>query len=133
MTSRKFHNNTVDINHIWYKSHKDLIKAVANELDCKDKVEELIEKFLGTQLKIKKFKDPNEPKKPKTGFQHFCDEFRPKIVKKNPDFKLGDIMKELGKLWGSYTEEQKEKYNEMYNDAKCVYEEQLEQYNESLY
>ena len=85
MNSRKFHNNTVDINHIWYKSHKDLIKMVAMELDCKDKIEELTEKFLGTQIKIKKFRDPNEPKKPKTGFQFFCDEFRPKIVKKNPE------------------------------------------------
>ena len=43
--------------------------------------------------------------KPKTGFQFFCDEFRPKSKEKPPDFKLGDIMKELGKIWGSYNEE----------------------------
>ena len=133
MNSRKFHNNTVDINHIWYKSHKDLIKMVAMELDCKDKIEELTEKFLGTQIKIKKFRDPNEPKKPKTGFQFFCDEFRPEIIKKNPKFKLGDVMKELGKLWGTYNDEKKVKYMEMYNEAKYLYEEKLEQYNESIY
>ena len=28
MNSRKFHNNTVDINQLWYKSHSDLLRQV---------------------------------------------------------------------------------------------------------
>ena len=42
-------------------------------------------------------------------------------------------MKELGKLWGTYSDEQKEPYNEKYNEAKYIYEEKLDEYNESLY
>lgn len=133
MNSRKFHNNSVDLNQLWYKSHKEIIKLVAIELNSKDKIDELTEKFLGTQIKIKKFRDPNEPKKPKTGFQFFCDEFRPKIKEENPELKLGGVMKELGKLWATYSDEQKAPYNEKYNDAKYIYEEKMDEYNESLY
>lgn len=133
MNSKKFHNNSVDLNQLWYQSHKELIRGIAIELNSKDKIDELTEKFLGTQIKIKKFRDPNEPKKPKTGFQFFCDEFRPKIKEDNPELKLGGIMKELGKLWKTYSDEQKEQYVEKYNEAKYNYEAKLDEYNESLY
>ena len=133
MTSQKFHNYSVDLNQIWYQSHKELIEKISIELNRADKIDELTEKFLGTEIKFKRFRDPNEPKKPKTGFQFFCDEFRPKIKENNPDLKLGGMMKELGALWQTYTDEHKEKYNEQYNKAKIIYEENLDEYKENLY
>ena len=97
--SLPFHNMTVDINQMWFKSHKDLIRKVARELGSVDKSDELIEMFLGPQTKFKKHKDPNAPKRPKTGFLIFCDEFRGKVKDKQPDLQMCDVMKELGKIW----------------------------------
>ena len=128
MTSLKFHNRTSDINSLWYDSHKQLIEKVAIELDVYDRVPELIETILGKELKLKKYKDPNAPKRPKTGFLYFCDEFRPQITSTNPELRLGGIMKELGKLWGTFSDERKEKYNIKYRDSRIKYEEELEDY-----
>ena len=109
MSSLAFHNNTFDMNNTWYNSHKEILEKVAIELGCADKIDELSERLLGPKHKMKKHKDLNAPKKPKTGFMHFCDEFRPEVNKKNPELKLGGVMKELGKMWGECSDEDKEK------------------------
>jgi len=124
---------TVDINQMWFKSHKELIRKVARELGSVDKTDELIELFLGPQTKFKKHKDPNAPKRPKTGFLIFCDEFRGQIKDTQPGLQMCDIMKELGKLWKSYSEEQKEVYNLQYREARSEYDDQLEEYNLNTY
>ena len=90
-----FQNNIIDINRIIYESHKTLIKKIATELDAKDKQEELITKFLGDPLKIKKQRDPLLPKKPMTSFLLFCDEKRSLVKKEYPDYKMGQIMKKF--------------------------------------
>ena len=64
----KHHNDSVDLNRLWYESHKEIIRQVAIELDHEDLADELAEKFLGAEIKIKKFRDPKEPKKPKKDF-----------------------------------------------------------------
>ena len=133
MESKQFHNDSVDLNRLWYESHKEIIRQVAIELDHEDLADELAEKFLGAEIKIKKFRDPKEPKKPKTGFLFFCDEFRPKVKKENPTLTLGETMKELGKIWQTYSDEQKEPYILKYNDAKYIYEEQMDEYKNSIY
>jgi len=133
MNGLQFHNYSVDLNQMWYASHKDLITKIAFELNCPDRINELTEKLLGPELKLKRYKDENAPKKPKTGFQYFCDEFRPKIKKKNNTIRLGDMMKELGALWRSYDDEQKAPYLTKYNECKLNYDDALEEYNNNLY
>ena len=59
-----FQNNVIDLNQLFYNSHKNLIKRVAGELGAKDKQDELIKKLLGDPLKIKRQRDPLMPKKP---------------------------------------------------------------------
>ena len=53
---------------------------------------------------------------------------RPGVKNKNPELKLGGVMKELGKMWSELTEEKKEKYNELYEQDKIRYEEEIEEY-----
>ena len=130
MSSLAFHNNTFDMNNTWYNSHKEILEKVAIELGCADKIVELSEKLLGPKHKLKKHKDTNAPKKPKTGFMHFCDEFRPGVIKNNNnELKLGGMMKELGKMWGECSVEEKDKYNSKYREEKVKYDETLEEYN----
>ena len=129
MASNFFQNNTSDINQIWFDSHKKLIKRVTTELGQVDKYEELVEKFLGKQLKIKKQKDPNMPKRSKSSFLYFCDAHRNSVKTKNPTFKMGDVMKELGTKWASCKD--KDTYIKLAQEAKSEYLEKLEAYNEN--
>ena len=46
MAFYNFYNNTVDINDIWYESHRSIIERVAIDCEAGDRVEELVEKFL---------------------------------------------------------------------------------------
>ena len=45
MAFYNFYNNTVDINDIWYESHRSIIERVAIDCEAGDRVEELVEKF----------------------------------------------------------------------------------------
>ena len=129
MASNFFQNNVVDLNQMWYSSHKKLIKRIATELNQLDRYEELVEKFLGGQLKIKKQRDPLMPKRPKSSFLYFCDEHRQGAMKKNPELKMGGIMKVLGKMWADCKD--KSKFEKMSEDAKRDYEERMEEYNDN--
>ena len=42
MASNFFQNNTVDLNDLWYNSHKKLIKRVLAEVDASDRQDEII-------------------------------------------------------------------------------------------
>ena len=126
MANQIFQNNTVGLNSLWYYSHKSLLEKVALYLECEDKIPELMENILGKKLKIKKQKDPLLPKRAKSGFLFFCDEKRRIVMEKYPDFKMGDVMKELGKQWQDC--KNKDKYESMSNDDKDRYHEELEQY-----
>ena len=133
MDNLRFYNTTVDLNALFYKSHKEIIKRVAQELGSHERVDELTQKFLGDELKLKKHKDPNQPKKPRTGFILFCDENRPILKKSQPDLKMGQVMKELGRLWSECSDEQKEVYNSKYRTSKEQYEDDLDEYKLNNY
>ena len=126
MANQLFQHNTVDINALWYYSHKSMLEKIAVYLGVPEKIPELTENILGKKLKIKKQKDPLQPKKAKSGFLFFCDEFRPVIKEKFPKYSMGDTMKELGKMWGECTD--KDKYIKLSNNDKDRYYEELEVY-----
>ena len=128
MESLHFYNNTSNINELWYDSHRNLIFKICNELNASDQFDSLVEKFLGKPLKMKKFKDPKKPKRAKTSYLYFCDEMRADIKKKNPNLKMGAIMKELGQMWKKLSEEEKYKYNKLYENDKIRYEEEMATY-----
>ena len=74
MSSFMFHNNTASLNDLFYESHASVLKMVAMELGAADKIPELLEKILGSKLKIKAPKDPNKPKRAKTAFMYYCEQ-----------------------------------------------------------
>ena len=115
MASNFFQNNTLDLNQMWFISHKKLIRRVLTETGQLEKYDELVLKFLGNQLKIKKQRDPLMPKRPKSSFLYFCDTHRNEVRKENPKYKMGDIMKHLGKMWRECTDK------EAYSKFKMLY------------
>ena len=46
----------------------------------------------------------------------------PQVKEKNPEFKMGDIAKELGAMWRALSAEEKEPYEEMARKDKERYE-----------
>ena len=140
MAHIEYYNTIININDMVYDSHKSLIEKVTMELGCYDKFEELCTKFLD-QPKIKCKVDKNAPKKSKTAFMIFCDQYREEIInnvkkenkKDNTKFNLGKVQKKLGEMWGSLTEEEVSKFNEIAEKDKERYKEEYEQYQEQVY
>tara|TARA_Y100000816_G_C25716797_1_gene378126 strand:+ start:131 stop:553 length:423 start_codon:yes stop_codon:yes gene_type:complete len=137
MASVQYQENQVALNDMFYESHSSLIERVCIALGQVEKIDELKTMLLGEKMKIKFKKDPNKPKKPKSGFLFFCDEVRGKIIedhkKSNGKVVIGDVAKELGKLWKKLTNANKKKYNAMKENDKQRYAEEMEDYNTKLY
>ena len=134
-----YHNMTVSINDALFSSHKDLIEKIVKEMGGdKVKVDELISKYLDkTDLKAKK--DPNKPKRPKSGFLLYCDDERAKLIdkkkkalKKGEKFSLGIVQKKLGEMWRKIPEIKKNKYLEQTEKEKEAYYDKITEYETSL-
>lgn len=132
MSSMLFHNDTRELNLLWYNSHKNLLTSVCIELGQVDKITELSQKFLGPPLKIKALKDPNKPKRAKTSYFYFCDEMRPPILaeyrKNNRKIIIGDVAKKLSKMWTNISLEDKQKYTALGEIDKQRYLDEMEVY-----
>ncbi|KAJ3430225.1 high mobility group protein dsp1 [Anaeramoeba flamelloides] len=60
--------------------------------------------------KRKKKKDPNAPKGKMSAYMFFNVEKRKIIKEENPEYKFGDLAKEVSKRWKALTDEEKEPY-----------------------
>tara|TARA_B100000900_G_C19973550_1_gene470850 strand:- start:48 stop:485 length:438 start_codon:yes stop_codon:yes gene_type:complete len=137
MANVQFQENQKHLNDLFYDSHKALIERVCIALNQIEKVEEMTNLLLGEKVKMKFKKDPNKPKKPKSGFLFFCEKHRPKLIeeekKKNGKVVIGEIAKKLGKKWKTLSDTQKKKYNDMKEADKVRYSQELEAYNNKIY
>ena len=107
-----YHNGLVSMLKEVRESHDKLIRAVCDELGHPEKAGELVAKLLDSSFSsVKKKKDPNAPKRKKTGYMLFCDEKRTKIWEANSSAKMGDVSKILGKMWGDLSADEKAAYN----------------------
>ena len=135
MTSILFHNDTRALNHLWYESHKNLITSLCIELGKTDEISNLVEKFLGDRLRIKKLKDPTKPTRIRTSYLFFCSKHRPKIIekykKKGDKIRVGDIQKILGKRWKNLTDKDKVPFIKQQNEDRDRYEKEMEDWHAS--
>jgi hypothetical protein len=140
MAHLEYYNTIVEINDRLYESHKNLLEKILLELGQYDKLEDFVTKFLD-QPKLKAKKDPNEPSRAKSAFILFCNEKRDPIMQRckqknkieNKKFNLGEVQKELGKLWGDLTEEERKKFTALSEQDKIRYENEIEKYKENLF
>jgi len=102
-----------------------------------EKTQEMVTLLLGEKMKMKFKKDPNKPKKPKSGFLFFCDKERGKLIdkekKNNKKVVIGNIAKELGKMWKKLTDKEKNHFDEMKNKDQYRYVAEMEAYNNKIY
>ncbi|CAH8851813.1 unnamed protein product [Trichobilharzia szidati] len=76
-------------------------------------------------------KDPSVPTRAWSAFFFFCDEFRSKVRESNPDWKVADVAKELGRQWESCQD--KAKYELLAQKDKQRYEEDMIKYRAGTY
>lgn len=63
------------------------------------KNDEFVTHDTAKKIKRKRIKNPNEPKRAWSAFFFYCNEFRSEIKDAHPDWRIGDVAKELGKRW----------------------------------
>jgi len=80
------------------------------------------------QKKVKRVKDPNAPKRSLSAFFWFCNDERSKVKGLNPDYGVGEVAKELGKLWREISAPEKERYAVMAARDKARYDKEMEAY-----
>ena len=139
MAHLAYHNMTVLLNDSIFKSHKELIEKIVKEMGGdSSKADELVKKFLD-KADLKAKKDPNKPKRPKSGFLLFCDDERAKLIekekkglKKGDKFSLGVVQKKLGDMWKKLPEAKRKKYEEETEKEKEAYYDKITEYETSL-
>lgn len=88
----------------------------------------LLKTIKKTNIKIK---DPNKPKRGKSGFLYFCEENRQKIKKENPGITVKEIVSKLGQLWQYLKETNKEeikRYEDLSVSDRIRYKNQMKEY-----
>jgi len=76
----------------------------------------------------KKEKDMNAPKRPLSAFFSFSQTKRQGIQQSHPEWKVGDVAKELGRQWKDMDANDKKEYEEMSNRDKARYEAEMRDY-----
>jgi len=80
------------------------------------------------KLNQKPMKDPNAPKKPLSAYFLFSQEERLKVKDENPDYSITEVAKELGRRWASLGPAVKQQYEQRYQDARKVYDQEMSHY-----
>jgi len=76
----------------------------------------------------KRTKDPNAPKRSLSAFFWFSNDERARIKSLNPEYRIGDVAKELGRLWAQIDPSVKQKYEAMSERDKARYEREMSAY-----
>ncbi|KAL9642794.1 hypothetical protein ABK040_009869 [Willaertia magna] len=77
-------------------------------------------------------RDPNQPKKPKTGYFIFCDEHREAVKEELGGKKpASEVSKVLGQRWNALTKEQKQTYLDRTKDDMQKYKKDMEVYKQN--
>jgi hypothetical protein len=79
--------------------------------------------------RVKRRKDPNAPKKWKTGYILFCVDQREKLKSENEGLSATEITSRLGALWKNLSDKDKSKYEVLSKKDKVRYENDMSSYN----
>lgn len=74
-------------------------------------------------------KDPNAPKRSLSAFMYFSNAEQANVRQENPEFRLGETAKELGRRWAEVSTEVRAKYVEMADRDKERYEKEKQEYH----
>lgn len=133
MSNIRFHNDTGALHHLFYESHLNLLTSLCIELGHTEMVDEMTQKYLGLPIKIKTLKDPNKPKRAKSGYLFYCDVHRPALMKKlkkeTGKLRIADVAKSLGASWKALSMTGRVKFDKLADKDRERYKDEMEVYN----
>jgi hypothetical protein len=88
-------NKVIDLYEELIMEHGD--ETLKSIIDSKDFKKKLL--AASGRKKLKKTKDPDEPKKPTTGWLLFCGETRAQLMAENPGTKQSELSKMMSPMW----------------------------------
>jgi len=77
----------------------------------------------------RKKKDPDAPKRAMSSFMFFANHRRAELRKANPEMKITEIGKELGKMWKELSDEERKPYQAQADEDKVRYIKAKESYS----
>ena len=80
------------------------------------------------ESKPKPKRDPNMPKRPPSSYLLFSQEERLKVKAENPSFSIGECSKELGQRWAVMSPEEKQRFQELADQARQKYDQDMAAY-----
>ena len=80
---------------------------------------------------VKKKKDPNAPKKNLSAYMFYRSDRHPQVKKKYPQFKFGEVNKQIGADWKKLSEKEKEPYVKKAEQDKKRYQKALKAYEQN--
>uniref|UniRef100_A0A182QH05 HMG box domain-containing protein n=1 Tax=Anopheles farauti TaxID=69004 RepID=A0A182QH05_9DIPT len=87
---------------------------------------------VGKGVKRKQLKDPNAPKRPLTAFFLYTRDERDKVKALNPEYGVGAVAKELGRMWSTIDPDIKQQYLMKAQQDKQRYEQELVAYKQNM-
>ena len=134
MSSNEYFNNLVSVNDIFYTSHRDLLERALIYIGQEDRVDEVVDRFLDNQHKMKAKKDPNKPRRNANAYTFFSKDHRATLKKNNGGKKMnfGEMNKALGVGWRKLNDKKRQKYVDLADKDRERYEAEMEQYTANL-
>ena len=119
-------------------SQVSLIERVCADLGAPERADECVGKYIDDSIRIKKFKDKNAPKKPKSGYMIYCEKHRAEVKKGLPkdtpkDKMFSSVIKTMAANWNALNEAAKKEYVDLAEDDKVRYSKELDEYKSELY
>ena len=108
-----------------------LVRNVCGALGCTDKavIDGLIGKYVYKDLKMKKRKDVNAPKKALTSYQIWGKDVRTTLAKANPTWDMPTMSKKMGEMWNKMTEDDKKPFVAKAEADKVRYADEKQKYD----
>lgn len=115
-----------------------LIERVCADLGAPERADELVSKYIDDSIRIKKFKDKNAPKKPKSGYMLYCEKHRDEVKKALPkdlpkEKVFSTVIKTMAASWNKLDDAGKQEYTNLAEDDKLRYSKELDEYKSELY
>ena len=134
MAHYEYYSNICTLVETNRNSHISLIKRVCAELGQPERAEEMERKYIDDSIRIKKFKDKNHPKRPKSGYMLYCEKNRKSVKDSLPeDAAFADIIKKMAKDWGKLSQTKKAEFTQLAEDDKVRYAREVEAYEATLF
>ena len=125
MSSKDFSNFVLD----FIKKHKDNTDILNTWTS--ENTQKSLEKILKS---TRNKKDPNKPKRGRSSYILFCDDYRPIVKEKFPNLSNKEKTSKLAELWREFKETNSSKLNEYEQESlkeRQIYKEKMETYEDN--